>query len=65
MWQDAFGSAILLVAGLFAMYSGVPRADRADAVAGLVMTLMVWVTSVPVFLQCVHQLQRRHHLIAH
>ena len=32
---------MLFVAGLVAMFSGWPRADRADAVAGLLISLMV------------------------
>eukprot|EP00802_Teleaulax_amphioxeia_P007696 Tamp_07703.p1 GENE.Tamp_07703~~Tamp_07703.p1 ORF type:complete len:331 (+),score=31.72 Tamp_07703:130-993(+) len=60
MWlhtlQDAVGSFIVLICGLIVVYSGWPNAGKADAIGGLIVCVLVWLTSLPVWWQCLNGL---------
>jgi len=62
MWlhtlQDAVGSLIVLVCGLMVAYSGWPNAEKVDSIGGLIVCTLVWLTSAPVWWQCLKGLLR-------
>jgi len=50
---DAISSLLVLLSGLFTKYGGSSWASKADSVGGLLICLLVWATTVPVFVEAV------------
>ena len=58
---ECTGSVVVGICGLVQVYSGWKGAYNADAVGGLIVSSLVWVTTLPVWWKCYRSLSLSQH----